>query len=129
MGMGQLNFWQTPGHLSRQQAKILGGLAVFILFLAVGSFMSYEGPERWLHGGALALVSLTNLVLVAGDLLPDERGGRLLRVAVAPLSILMMASLFASVAAMRDEIEPSVLLIGALPVLAVALVARLLKRA
>lgn len=122
-------FWQAPPRLPRRQAQMLGLLAACILVLAGASLASYAGNERFLHGGALALVSLANFALVAGSLVPDERGGRRLRLAVIPLSLVMLIALFASAAVLREEMEPIVLAIGALPVLVVGLIGVVRRRA
>jgi hypothetical protein len=71
----RLRLSQTPDRLSPVQAKVIGVLSVGMLLLAASGLFLYDGWPRVVHVSALALLSLTNLVLVTGSLLPEERGG------------------------------------------------------
>ena len=85
--------WRTPPRLSLNQARIIAGLATIVLMLASLGFWVYDGPQRVAHVAALGLVSLSNFVWVIGSVVPKEGGGRKLREAVRPLTILMLIAL------------------------------------
>ena len=92
-----IQLWQTPHRLSSTWTKVLGGLALVILVIAASGLVLYEGWPRIVHVSALGLVGITNLAWVLGSILPEARGGKALRVAMLPLSLLMGVALLASV--------------------------------
>jgi hypothetical protein len=97
MASRHLAVWRAPHRLTEFQSRVVAGLAIANLGIAATGIALYEGVPRIVHVGALALVGLTNLVWAIGSLLPEERGGRAARAAVAPLALLMIVALGASV--------------------------------
>jgi hypothetical protein len=91
-------WWKTPVRLSPQQARVIGGVAMLILVFAATGLFLYEGWPRLVHVSAMALIGLANLALALGSILPEERGGKALRGAVVPLTVLMIVALVASLA-------------------------------
>jgi len=93
-----LRLWQTPQRLSASQAKLIGGLGIFMLALAVSGIFLYDGWARVIHVTALALLGLANVVLAAASSLPEERGRELLHRALPPLVLMMFVALIVSTA-------------------------------
>ncbi len=124
----QNRFWQTPNRLSPAWAKIVAGLAIFILVIAASGLVLYEGITRVVHVSALALVGLTNLAWALGSLLPEAQGAKTARDAVRPLSIPMLVALAASVWMRGDGVALGTLLVGVLAAVGVLVAMRLTKR-
>ena len=85
--------WRTPPRLSPKQVRIIAGLAAIVLLLAALGVWVYDGAQRVAYVAALGLVSLCNFVWVTGSIVAEEDGGRRLREAVRPLTILMLMAL------------------------------------
>ena len=123
----QIRLWQIPNRLSPSWAKVVAGLAIFNLAIAASGVVVYEGWPRVAHVSALGLVSLTNLAWALGSILPEERGGKGLRDAVVPFSMLMLVALFATVVTSLDDFTGEAPPISVLAALAVFVVLRLPK--
>ena len=119
--------WQIPNRLSPLWAKVVAGLTIFNLAIAASGVVLYEGWPRVTHVSALGLVGLTNLAWALGSILPEERGGKGLRDAVAPFSMLMLVALFAAVVTSLDDFTGEVPPISVLAALVVFVVLRLPK--
>lgn len=78
---------------SRIAAKILVGLSIFTLALAVSGIFLYDGWHRIAYVTAFVSMSLANLANASGTLLPEGRQTRALRLAVTPLAVVMMIAL------------------------------------
>jgi hypothetical protein len=78
---------------SRIAAKILVGLSIFTLALAVNGVFLYDGWHRIAYVTAFVSMSLANLANASGILLPEGRKSRALRSAVTPLAVMMMVAL------------------------------------
>jgi hypothetical protein len=57
----------------------LAGLGIFL----------YDGLERAVYATLFAAISLSNLAWAGGSLLPETRGGKVVRTATLPLGIVM----------------------------------------
>jgi hypothetical protein len=79
--------------LTRTGAKVLAGLSIFTLALAVGGVFLYDGWHRVAYVTAFVAMSLVNLITASGSFLPLGRARRALRVAVTPLAVVMMIAL------------------------------------
>jgi hypothetical protein len=108
----RLSLWRTPHRLTAFQAKIVAGLAIVNLMIAASGLFVYDGVPRIVHVSALALVGLTNLSWATGSLIPEERGGKTLRDAMVPLSLLMLVALAVSVSMLWSGLGPDTVLTG-----------------
>lgn len=89
---------QWPHRLPAAWARVLAGLAIFALLIAVSGVFLYEGWHRVAFVVAFTTMGLGNLGLAAGSLLPDSRWSRVLRGAIVPLSLVMLVALGFSLA-------------------------------
>lgn len=78
---------------SRVAARILVGLSIFTLALAVSGIFLYDGWHRIAYVTAFVSMSLANLANASAALLPEGQKSRALRSAVTPLVVVMMISL------------------------------------
>ncbi|MDQ3692192.1 MAG: hypothetical protein M3464_00995 [Chloroflexota bacterium] len=90
--------WLTPDRLTPAGAKLVLGLAVAVLGLAGLGFFLYDGWHRVSYVSAFGLIVVGNVLLALGSLLPDERGGRVARLAARPVTGLMLVALAAALA-------------------------------
>lgn len=123
-----LRFLQTPRRMSRGLAIAIGVLAGIVLVFAATGLFHYEGWPSFVQVSALALVGLTNLALALGSLLPEERGGKALRTAVVPLSLLMLVTLLASLILFDDVDKNDVIAFAVIVGLSVAVSIYLQRR-
>ncbi|HET7094513.1 MAG TPA: hypothetical protein VFI22_13565 [Thermomicrobiales bacterium] len=95
-------FWtgrqQLPDRLPRRLAIGLGLLSLATLGFAASGFVLYEGAQRVASVTAFTTMSLANLAWALGSLLPDDARSRALRIAVSPLTVVMMLALGAALA-------------------------------
>jgi hypothetical protein len=83
----------TPIRFTRTAAKVLVGLSIFTLALAVSGVFLYDGWHRIAYLTAFVSMSVANLANASGTLLPQGRESRALRLAVTPLAVVMMVAL------------------------------------
>lgn len=88
----------APIRFSRIAAKILVGLSIFTLALAVSGVFLYDGWHRIAYVTAFVSMSLANLANASGTLLPESQRSRALRVAVTPLAVVMIVALAVTLA-------------------------------
>lgn len=81
------------GRVSVMAVRILFGLAFTSALLALGAFFAYDGGLRVAAVSAFGLTSLGNLLQALSTVLPEERGGKLARLAVMPVTALMLVAL------------------------------------
>jgi hypothetical protein len=89
---------QLPDRLPSTWARMLAGLAVLILAMAVGGLFLYDGWHRVAYVTAFAAMGLANLAWAVGSLLPEGRPSRALRTAVSSFAVIMMIALGATLA-------------------------------
>lgn len=87
-------FWAIPDRLKPARARLLIGLSVPQLIIALLGFVSYEGWYLVAYVSAFTLIGLSNFAWGLGSILPEERGGAALRSAMRPASVLMFLALF-----------------------------------
>lgn len=96
------SIWSGPRHypdrLPLTWARGLAVLALFVLALAADSFFIYDGWQRVAAVVAFTTMGLGNLAWALGSLLPEGRLSRAARIAVSPLSVIMLLALGASLA-------------------------------
>ena len=85
--------FRPRGRVSVLTVRILFGLAFAMALLALGSYFTLEGGHRVAAVSAFGLISLGNLAQALGSVLPEERGGKLARLAAIPLAALMFVAL------------------------------------
>ena len=85
--------FQNHGRLSPLTVRVLVGVSIIPLLLAVSALFLYDGWHRVAYVSAFALISLTNLVRALGSVLPEERGAKPARLAVTPLAAMMFVAL------------------------------------
>ena len=85
--------FQNQGRLSPVTVRVLVGVSIVPLLLAVSALFLYDGWHRVAYVSAFLLIGLTNLVRALGSVLPEERGAKLARLAVTPLAAMMFVAL------------------------------------
>jgi hypothetical protein len=85
--------FRPHGRVSVVTIRILFGLAFTSALLGVSAYFTFEGGHRVAAVCAFALISLGNLAQALGNVLPEERGGKVARLAVMPVAALMFVAL------------------------------------
>lgn len=88
--------FRGPSRLSPGAARFVLGLAAVALGIAGLGFALYDGWQRVAYVSAFLLMSLANVLLALGSLLPEQRGGRLARIVMQPVTVLMLIALGAA---------------------------------
>lgn len=88
-------FWAIPDRLKPSRARLLLGLSVPQLIIAVLGFASYDGWYLVAYVSAFTLIGLSNLAWGLGSMLPEEHGGIAVRSAMRPVSLLSFIALCA----------------------------------
>ena len=86
----------AQGRLSRTATRVSLALATSMLVLAVLGAFTYDGWHRVAYVSAFLLISLGNALHAFGSILPEDRGGKLARQAMAPVAALMFLALGAA---------------------------------
>jgi hypothetical protein len=85
--------FQPRGRVSAVTVRILVGLSFTSLLLAVSAYFAFDGGHRIAAVTAFTLMSLGNLLQALGSVLPEERGGKLARLAAFPVAMMMCVAL------------------------------------
>lgn len=85
--------FRPRGRVSIVTVRILAGLSLAMLLLAISAYASYSGGHRVAAVSAFGLISLGNLAQALGSILPEERGGAVARRLVMPLAGMMFLAL------------------------------------
>ncbi len=93
--MGRFRWLESgaPKRFSPIQARLLIGLSLFILLIAMFGMFLYDGWQRVAYVTTFTSMGLGNLATGVGSLLPEERGGRHLRTAAYPFIAVMLITL------------------------------------
>ena len=86
---------QTPDWLTPTRARLLAGLATFIIVLGAMGVGLADSRTALVRSIGLIVLGLGDLALGLGGFLPENRGGKVARMAFAPLFVLWVVALIA----------------------------------